>query len=728
MEGSIAATAGENRRFGRAVTVQNALESAVQAASRAVLAESERWGLWAPVLLGAGILFYFSLPEEPGLAPALAGALLLAAAQRMARTKPLLRYALMAAFCGALGFAAAAARTALIWHEPLKRDISYALLEGEVLAVTNTGQGRFRADVRPAELERARHPLKAVRLTYYGAAGDAQPGDLIRVPVKLWPNSTPALPGGFDYGRHLWFEGIGAGGVMIGTPEKLGGAGGLFTALRRGLHDLRSAVSLRVLNAMEAEPGAVAVALMTGERSFIPQETQDALRASGLAHVLAISGLHMALLTGALFGGLRLLIACLPGLALRYPVKKWAAALALAGAGAYLVISGMSVATQRAFVMVGLVLLAVMLDRPAITMRNVALAACLILLLTPESLLSAGFQMSFAAVMALVAAYETRAAQINSLLADWRARGPLQLLALYTAGLLLTSFVAGLATAPFAAFHFNRVAAYGLAGNLLAMPLVAFLIMPFAVFAFALMPFGLEAAPLFIMELGLKGLLWAAGLVSSWPGSATAIPAAPPAILLLLTFGGIWLCLWKGNIRHAGLVPIAAAIVLWGTALRPDVLISDNGRLIAVRMADGTLSLNGARARFDASLWLRSEGDLADPRQRAGRGWRCDGLACLYGEAEGPRIAQISDPRALSEDCLWADILILKEEAGRGINRETCPAPLLLTYRDLQRKGAHALYRQGEGQGEGVSGWRMATVAGAQGNRPWVPRWPLRRE
>lgn len=703
--------------------VLSRLELAVQATGRAVLAESDRWGLWAPVLIGTGILFYFSLPEEPGLALPLAGAALLAAAQHMARARPLLRYLLMGLFCMVLGFAAASGRTVLIFHEPLKSDIGYATLKGEVLAVTNTGEGRLRADVRPYELEHARHPLNAVRLTYYGAAGELRPGDVIRVPVKLWPNSPPAMPGGFDYGRHLWFEGIGAGGVMMGAPENLGKAEGIAAALRRGLHNLRSATSIRVLNVMDAVPGAVAVALMTGERAFIPEETQEELRASGLAHVLAISGLHMALLTGALFGGLRLLIACVPGLTLRYPVKKWAAALALLGAGAYLVISGMSVATQRAFIMVGLVLLAIMLDRPAITMRNVALAACLILLFAPESLLSAGFQMSFAAVMALVAAYETRAAQINNLLADWRSRGPLQLLGLYTAGLLLTSLVAGLATAPFAAFHFNRVAAYGLAGNLLAMPFVAFLIMPFAVLAFALMPFGLEAAPLFVMELGLEGLLWAAKLVASWPGSATPVASGPPAVLLLITFGGIWLCLWKSAIRYAGLLPIAAALMLWGAAPRPDILISDNARLIAVRTADGRLSLNDARSRFDAGLWLRSDGDLADPRERAGSGWRCDMLACLYVRKDGQRLAQIADPRALIEDCLWADILILREEAFRGVGREACPAPLLITYRDLQRKGAHVLYKR-----EGVSGWEVETVAAAQGNRPWVPRWPRRRE
>lgn len=682
--------------------------------------ESERFGLWAPVFLGLGILAYFSLPLEPAWGWAALLALAAFLAQWRLAPRPLLRLALIAAGLAALGFALAGLRVSTIDHSPLTRELSYGILQGTVSAVSREGEGRLRVDVEIEALEHVPDPPRKVRVTYRGSdlrALALRPGDRIEGPVKLWPNSLPAAPGGFDYGRVLWFEGIGAGGVMLGAPEIQGEAEGILVAARRALHALRQAIGARVLAVMSPDTGAVAVALMTGERAYLPEEVEENLRASGLAHVLAISGLHMALLTGALFGGLRLLMALVPRLALHYPVKKWAAALALAGAAAYLVISGMSTATQRAFIMIALVLLSLMLDRPAMTMRNVALAAFALLVLRPESVLSAGFQMSFAAVTALVAVYETRAAQLNALLADWRARGPLQLALLYGAGLLLTSFIAGLATAPFAAFHFNRVAAYGLAGNLLAMPLVALLVMPFAVAAFALMPFGLEAWPLAIMELGLEGLLAAAATVAAWPGAVRGVPGGPEAALGLVTLGGLWLALWKGRVRFAGSLFLAGGLLLWALAPRPDILISENARLIAVRGEDGKLILNASRPAFQASIWLREEGDTRSPRAAAEETpWRCDGLSCLYEAPGAPRIAHIKDERALLEDCPWADIIVMEKDVGWGLDDKACHARLVLDYGDLSRTGTQALYWN-EGK------LTVETVRGVQGIRPWTRPW-----
>ena len=255
------------------------------------------------------------------------------------------------------------------------------------------------------------------------------------------------------------------------------------------LAELRQSITDRILTQLPGETGAVAAALMTGYQTAVPEPVMAAMRDSGLAHLLSISGLHIGLVAGLLFVGLRRALALIPPLALAHPIKKWAAGAALIGAFGYLLLSGAPVPTQRAFLMTGLMLVAVLLDRRAISMRSVAWAACAILLITPEALVGASLQMSFAAVVALVAAYEgTR---------DYRMRqrigsGPLRRAGLYVAGIALTSVVATLATAPYSVFHFNRLALYGVVANVLAVPLTGLWVMPWAVAAFLLMPFGLE--------------------------------------------------------------------------------------------------------------------------------------------------------------------------------------------------------------------------------------------
>lgn len=380
---------------------------------------------------------------------------------------------------------------------------------------------------------------------------------------------------------------------------------------------------------------------------------------------------------------------------------------------AYLLISGATVPTQRAFVMIGLVLVAVMLDRTALSMRLVALAATLVLLLRPESLTGASFQLSFAAVVALIAAYETPGQRFSA----WRSGAPPRRLLIYVAGVALTTMIAACATGPFAIYHFNRIALYGVAANLIAIPLAGFWIMPWAIAAFVLMPLGLEGLALAPMGWGIDGLLAVARGVAGWPGAVALVPAMPAAGLAVAALGRLWLCLWRRRWRLAGIPVVVAGVAPLALVRPPDLLIDGRGRLMAVRGADGGLALSSRRvARFEGEMWLWRAGlarPLKFPRQGYGPGGRiaCDALGCIY-DTGGRKVALVRHIAALEEDCDVAAVVV----SSVPVRRHRCRAPTVVIDRfDLWRRGAHALWLDGDRV-------RVESVADVRGERPWSPR------
>ena len=458
-----------------------------------------------------------------------------------------------------------------------------------------------------------------------------------------------------------------------------------------------------------------AATLMTGDRGGNAARDLAAMRDSGLAHLLAISGLHIGLIAAILFFTVRGLLALAPRVALNYPIKKWAAAAAMLGAFACLLITGLTIPTQRAFLMTSIVLLAVILDRSVISMGLVAWAAAVVLLLSPESLLGPSFQMSFAAVVALIAAYEVcRAPMI-----DWLGGGGIgRRVLLYFMGIGLTTLVAGLATTPFAIFHFNRFVAFGLAANLVAVPVMALWIMPWAMLAYVLMPFGLERLALVPMGTGIDLVLGVAHTVAAWPGAVWLLPPMPTVGLVLVALGGLWLCLWRRAWRFAGIAGIAMGFATIALERPPDVLVDGAGRLLGVR-ADGGLMISSSRvARITASQWLRHTGYAAaaawPANGRAIGGLRCDAVGCIYRSGSHV-VALVKDPRALAEDCGAATVVVsILQVRGR------CPSAQTVIDRfDLWREGAHAIWL-------GADGVRTRSVAAHQGKRPWAPRRPAR--
>ena len=680
-------------------------------------AERQRLFLWVPVLFGAGCGLYLTLPVEPvgWVAPAAAGLFAAFALLLRRHVAPALALAALALF--AAGVAAADWRTERVRAPVLAEPIGPTDVSGRVVWV-GAGEGPQRYLLDRVRIEGLAPEETPVRVRFSarsaGTGGVAPPGSWLAARASLRPPPAPAEPGAWDFARQAWFQRIGAVGFTYGAPEPIAapeGEGGGWLPL---LSTIRHWVSARILAHASPSAGPFAAALLTGDRSAIEQSTLQAMRDSGLAHLLAISGLHVGLVAGFIFFVVRGLLALLEPVALRMPIKKWAAAAALLSAAAYLLLSGMSVPTQRAFVMVGVVLLAIMLDRASLSMRLIAWAALLVLAVAPESMLGPSFQMSFAAATALIATYEAARGPFARL----AARGGLAVRpVVYGAGVALTSLVAGSATGPFAVYHFNRFADYGLLANLGAVPITGFWIMPWGLVALVLMPFGLEGLALAPMGWGIDAVVWIAREVAAQPGAVTLVPAMPAAALIAIAVGGLWLCLWRSRWRFLGVAVIAGGLLLAGLERRPDILVDGEARVMAVRGEDGQLWLSTRRrGRFVTDMWLRRDGQAETPTWPPSgadvpvAGLRCDALGCIQ-RLNGKTIAFVRDPRALEEDCARADIVVSAVPAWN-----LCPGPGIVVDRfDLWRGGGHAIWLEPEGA-------RIETVAGARGARPWVAR------
>ena len=545
-------------------------------------------------------------------------------------------------------------------------------------------------------------------------------GDRIVLRARLSPPSAPAMPGGYDFQRRAWFERIGGVGFALShaKPSDRVGAGQDVSGFWLALSGLRQRMAERIRAAAAGPAGAVAAALLVGDRSAIPEEISQAMRDSGLAHLLAISGLHLGLVAAILFFGARFLMALSERLALGAPIKKWAAAIALIGAFGYLLLAGATVPTQRAFIMTGIALLAVMLDRSAISLRLVAWAAMIVLAIAPEALMGPSFQMSFAAVLALVAAYE----RLHRPMRNWlsgggaaRGGGAVRKASLYVAGVAISTAIAGAATGLIGLHHFGRVSQYGIVANLLAVPVAGFWIMPWGILACALTPLGLEAVALVPMAVGIDWVLSVAQEVASWPGAVSHVPTMPPAGLAVAALGGVWLCLWSGRIRWIGVLGMAAGLLTTPLWPRPDVIVAESGRLAAARLPDGSLSLSTARVeKFAAKIWLERDGRMEPsywPRGGDAAGWiACDPIGCQYENPVQP-VAFVWDGRALGDDCRGGRLVV----SAVPVRRACRGAALVIDRFDLWRDGAHAIWL-GEGR------LRIVNDRDYRGNRPWVRR------
>lgn len=673
-------------------------------------AEWDRLVLWLPVALAGGIVLYFSLPVEPpwwllllALPPAILGLVL-----RPDRPLAAWLCGLAAAFLLGLGTPALHAALAPPMPELPRGAVE---ITGRVTDLEALPEGvrltldRVRLGPEAPELPR-RIRLRLQR----GDPLRPEPGSVIRVRALLRAPAPPVVPGGWDFQRSAFFEGLGGTGFAIGRAEVVADVGG------RPLARLRAEVERRVAEAIPGSAGAVAAALLTGRQRAIPPEDIRAMRDSGLAHLLAVSGLHIGIVMGVAFAAAAGLLRLFPPLLARTDIRKWAALAALLAGFGYLLLTGAAVPVQRAFAMAGLVMLGLFLDRTALSLRTVAAAAALVLLLRPDLLLGPSFQMSFAAVLALVAGFETLRPRLDRLrqAAGWWRR-PL----LWGAGLLASSLLAAAATLPFGWHHFGRMQWYGVAANALAVPLTSLLVMPAGMCGLLLMPFGLEGPALRVMGAGVEGILAVAHAVSSWPGAAGAAVPLPAAGAALCGVGLCWLCLWRSGWRFAGVSIMALGLALGLWQRPPDVLVSADSRWILLRTAAGAFAERGrGAAAFQREAMLRSWAlPLALPLPRAGEAAggaiRCGAAACRIGLPGGEvlvlRPAAAADRPRLSPEACGGVVLVVSAAPVQG----RCPGVAVIDRFATWREGAHAAWIAA-GQTRVVSDrmWR--------GDRPWV--------
>lgn len=677
--------------------------------------EREHWFVFQPLFFGLGIGTYFALPVEPPLWAVIATVVL--AGLAYAGSRGFLAIVLGMITVAAAGGAAAKLRTEYVRAPVLEKRVGPVQVTGTVVLVepmAKRGQ-RLTLNVTAIEGLAAERLPARVRIRAMTPLASLKPGDGVRLRATLAPPSGPALPAGYDFARTAWYQGLGGVGFSLGLPERLAEPPAASFQASALIARVRQAIGARIVAALPTEAGAIANALITGERGGISEATNDAFRDAGLYHILSISGLHMVIMAGAVFFVVRLALACFPSIALRYPIKKWAAAAAAIAALGYLLISGSAFATVRSYIMISIMFAAVLLDRPALAMRNIALAALVILVAYPESLLDVGFQMSFAAVVALVAAYEWINAKRQAA-ASWRrsvfGRG-----AMFFGGIVLSTIVAGIAVAPFAAYHFHTSQQFAVLANLITIPVCNLIVMPAALLALVLMPFGLEWIALAVMGAGIDVMVWCAKWTASIPGAVSHIRAIPLSAFLLMVAGGLWLTLWPARSRVLGLAGFAAGLALTPMLPRPDVLVGRDGALVALRSGeDGRYTALASRgSNFELKRWLEHDGDPRDVRAatysaKSPAGVRCDGIAC-NAAVKSRTVAIVRHPAALRDDCAHANILVLDIPRPRGCDQ---PATVI-DFFGLRRLGTHAVYLEDDGN------VRIETVAQYRGERPWAP-------
>ena len=666
---------------------------------------------WVPVAFGVGIAFYFTAGHEPVASVTAVAAVVLSVVAFGLRRQKLFPLAVMAAAVAA-GFATATWKTKIIAHGVLARPMYSVSLSGFV----ETRDVRERTDrfvLRVTRLDAARGAMKLERVRLSVRKGTAPDvGSFVELKARLQPPLAPMRPGSYDFGRDMYFQGIGASGFVTGAIKTLEPpvGGGLSLRYAAFMQGLRDAIDARIRTTLDGDKRAIATALLTGRRDAITTPVNDAMFISGLGHVLSISGYHMAVVAGVVFFAVRALLALIPALTTGFPIKKGSAAAALAAALFYLLLSGAEVATQRSFFMTAVVLIAVMVDRRAVTFRTLAVAAMIVLVLAPEALVHPSFQMSFAATLGLVALVQIGmprmfASPDHSATAKVALWGGREIMTL-----ALASLVAGLATTPYAAFHFHRVTPYGVLANLAAMPVVSALVMPAGMLGLAAMPFGFDGVFWWLMGLGIDWMIVVTEWVAALPGAIGRMAAFGIGPLILSSAGIILLGLLRTPLRWSGAVILVVSVVWALLVPQPDVLISGDGHNVGVRGRDGRLHLmKTAKDAFLLKEWLAADADPRTPVDPSlAQGVSCDEAGCVAQMDNGALVTLALKPEALGDDCERAALVVTARQAP-----QSCVSPVVDQDR-LRRQGGLALRRTRDG-------FAIDAIRPRGFDRPWSP-------
>jgi competence protein ComEC len=658
--------------------------------SKAITHEIEHRRLfpWIPVCFGIGILLFFQADSAPALwAPlgALVGCGAAAIALRRNMTALIVMVALSAVFAG---FSAGVIRTRSVTAPALTR-IAITTIAGFVEVVEDREEGQ-RLLIRIVEMKdvaEAERP-RLVRVSVRAGAGPTA-GQFVTGTARLLPPPEAAWPGGYDFARDAYYKGIGAVGSMVGQVRRVDPPKPPDWSLQLAaqVDEARNALTQRIATSIGGAAGGVGAALVTGKRGLIPETTNDILRGAGIYHIVSISGLHMVLAAGTFFWLVRALLSLGSTVALLWPVKKISSVAAMIGATIYCIFSGSDVATERSLIMTLVMFGAVLADRPALSIRNLSIAALIVLAREPEALLGPSFQMSFGAVAAMMALVplmqrqptEGTPATVLERGLRWSGRAMF--------GLVTTTLVASIATAPFSAYHFQSLNPYGLIGNALALPLVSIVVMPSAVLGVLAYPFGLDRPVWQVMGAAVEQVLAVSAWVGSFSGSTVVVPALSIGALAFLSLGLLILTIPASSLRLMALLPAGIGLAFTTAPDRHDIFIDREGAGAAIRGARGQLALVGRPSDFVIEQWLRADGDARNANDVSlRREARCDSAGCVVVAADGRRIAFVQDTVAFDEDCRRANVIVTRLQAP-----PTCHGAFVLDGEALKKRGATTL-------------------------------------
>lgn len=674
--------------------------------------------LLVPVFLAAGVIYYFSLNTEPDLYRPLAAVALVALCAAVSRSWQRTHLFFMASLLCALGFLAAKVETWRMATPMLGSEIQ-TRLTGRLVVAEAMANGRVRLtiDLVSTEHPTLRYAPSRVRVSARRIPPGMTAGSMLTGYAKLLPPTGPVRPDSYDFSFDSYFSGIGGSGFFLGDPQLIAQTPSAPTAVPFGarvmsaIENAREGIADHIRSSIGGSEGEIAAALIVGVRAGIPEEINESMRRTGIYHIISISGLHMALVAGTIMFLLRGAFALFPDFSSRRPVKKYAAAIALSSIAAYLVISGIVVAAERSFIMLAVMLIAVLFDRAALTMRNLAISAIAVILVSPHEVVGPSFQMSFAATAALVGAYAG--------FADYRAgkmtvppakrsflRFLSRKLAVGVGGAAVTSLIAGSATLLFAIWHFQRVSPLSLLANLAVMPIVSLIVMPFAVLSALAMPFGFDGPFLYVMGKGLTAMI----AISAWISERSPVDAVglisiqsvllATIALVIATMATTWLRL--------AAVPIALAAMLAIPHVRtPDVLISEDAHLVAMPIGGGELAVNRERSNeFTTDNWkraLKAEEivspetfakdalDIADPVDLPpGSPFYCTGDLCIGRHPSGAIIAIAENRDSARPACGFADLIVIND--ATAYNPCWDQRVLVVTERQLARDGSAAVF------------------------------------
>lgn len=672
--------------------------------------------LLVPVFLATGALFYFSLASEPGFLQPIACVVALACLMPVCRSRQKTHLLVAIGLFCALGVLAAKVETWRGGGRTLGSDIS-TRLTGRVVSIDQMANGRMRLtlDVISTARPKLRYQPERVRLSARAIPAGTMAGSQVSGFVRLLPPTGPVRPGSYDFSFESYFEGLGGSGFFLSNPKLEPVADIPFRArLATALQNVRDAVAGRIRATIGGPEGEIAAALMVGVRAGIPEPVNEAMRRTGIYHIISISGLHMALVAGTVMVMLRAVFALFPGFSSRRPVKKYAAAAALFAIAAYLSISGVVVAAERSFIMLAVMLTAVLFDRAALTMRNLAISAILVILVSPHEVVGPSFQMSFAATAALVGAYawwsdyrSTKAGRSPP--AERSLVGYLSSKFLNAGlGIAATTIIAGSATTLFAMWHFQRVSPLSLFANLAVMPIVSLAVMPFAVLSAIAMPFGADGPFLYVMGKGLTAMI----AISDWISARSPIDAVGLVSIhsvLLVTVALVIATVATTRLRLVAIPFMLAGIAVMPDVRTPDVLVSEDAHLIAMAIGGGELAVNRPRPnKFTIDNWRRAldaetvigpetlkgeETTLATsgaPDIPPGTPFLCTTDICVARHVSGAIVARVKDERSARKACGFAALIVIDDATAS----DPCGDPLVavITRRELAQSGSAAVY------------------------------------